>query len=80
MEKNDAESEPDGQEVRNLPLVAGRTQYPVLEQEALQGRVRRQRRLHVDQGLQALFVILPSLGRVGKAAVIVIGGREQCFV
>ena len=55
--------------MRDLPLVAGGSRHPILEQEAIQGRMRRQGRLHGYQGRAPLFVLLPALGRVGKTAV-----------
>ena len=51
-------------------MVAGRARHPVLEQEALQGRVRRQGRLHGDQGAEVLLGYVLQVGSVGKAAVV----------
>ena len=67
---NHAKDQHHGQEVRDLPLVAGQPRNFLLEQEALQGRVRQSRRLPRPQSLQQIRrQFLLTLGQVGKAAV-----------
>ena len=52
-----------------MSLVEWQPRHPVLEQETLQGRMRRRGRLLGHQGAEGLFGGLPTLGGVGKVAV-----------
>ena len=55
--------------MRDLPLVAGQPPGHLLGAEALQGRVRRQGRLHGDQGTESILLLLSALGSVGETAM-----------